>query len=114
MCELRAVRRSAGTMAVTYKIDDPNQRELSSKRDPNICPLSLPLQEKNLLALHKQRRHNYLVQADRFVGGGGVGGFPISTADCNELRESYLADFLQSKFSRTICMVNLPDFPAKF
>ena len=33
---------------------------------------------------------------------GGVDGFPNSTADCNELRESYLADFLQPKFSRTI------------
>jgi hypothetical protein len=32
---------------------------------------------------------------------------------CNELRKSYLADFLQSKFSRTNCMVILPDFPAK-
>jgi hypothetical protein len=37
----------------------------------------------------------------------------ISTADWNELMESYLADFLQSKFSQTICMVILPDFPAK-
>ena len=45
---------------------------------------------------------------------GGVGGFPNSTAVCRELRIIYLADFLLSKFSRTICMVNLPDFPAKF
>jgi predicted amidohydrolase len=45
---------------------------------------------------------------------GGVGGFPNSTAVCRELRYPDLADFLLSKFSRTICMVNLPDFPAKF
>ncbi len=37
-----------------------------------------------------------------------------STAVCNELRGAYLADFLQSKFSRTNWMVICRIFPPKF
>jgi hypothetical protein len=47
-------------MAVTYKIEDPNQRELGSKRDPSISPLlTSPSREKFPRPLSKKTAQTF-------------------------------------------------------